>query len=104
VEASQAFYAGVFGWSFSEYQPGFVRAELPGGGTCAIQGRRQLGEHPVHGGEVTFAVDDVEAFATDVAAHGGRVLMGPTPIPGVGVVAFAQDPDGNVVGAIRFAD
>jgi len=103
VETVSDFYAGVFGWEFHEYMPGFVRAELPDGTVCAIQQRRQLGAHPVYGTETTFAVDDVEAFAAAVVVHGGRVLMAPTTIPGVGDLAFAEDPDGNVVGAMRFA-
>jgi uncharacterized protein len=102
VERVRDFYAGVLGVEFSEYMPGFMRAALPDGTVCAIQERRQLGAHAVHGAEATFAVDDVEAFAAAVVAHGGRVVMAPTTIPGVGELVFAEDPDGNVVGAMRF--
>src|SRR4051812_26935644 len=55
LAVTQRFYEGVFGWRFEQYAPGFVRTELSDGRTfCAIQERRQLGAHPVHGMEVTF--------------------------------------------------
>src|SRR4051794_30826447 len=103
VGAAQQFYESVFGWRFADYAPGFVRAELPDGRVCAIQQRRQLGEHPVHGFEVTFAIDDVAALADAVLAAGGRILMAPTTIPGVGELLFAEDPAGNVFGAMRYS-
>jgi uncharacterized protein len=104
VDEARAFYEGVFGWEFAEYAPGFVRAALPDGLVCAIQQRRQLGDHPVYGLECTFAVDDVRAFADTVRAHGGRVLLEPTELPGVGELVFVEDPAGNVLGAMRYTD
>ena len=37
-------------------------------------------------------------------AHGGRVLMEKTVIPGVGELAFLLDPSGIPVGAMRYLD
>jgi predicted enzyme related to lactoylglutathione lyase len=103
LTVTQRFYEGVFGWRFEEYAPGFVRTELSDGRTfCAIQQRRQLGAHPVHGMEVTFAVFDVRAVVAAVREHGGRVLMEPTAIGDVGEVVFVEDPSGNVFGAIAY--
>jgi predicted enzyme related to lactoylglutathione lyase len=103
VDAARAFYEGVFGWEFAEYAPDFLRSERPDGTVCAIQGRRQLGTHPIHGLECTFAIDDVGAFAAAAQAHGGRVVMEPTTIPGVGELVFVEDPSGNVIGAMAYA-
>jgi predicted enzyme related to lactoylglutathione lyase len=102
VAATRAFYEGAFGWSFTAYAPGFLRCELPDGTACAIQERRRLGDHPVYGFECTFAVDDVGTFVAAVEAAGGRIVLGPSTIPGVGELVFAQDPGGNVVGAMRY--
>jgi hypothetical protein len=102
VGQTQKFYESVLGWQFADYAPGFVRAELPDGRVCAIQQRRQLGDHAVFGMEVTFAVDDVAAVATAAEAAGGRVLLGPTTLPGVGELLFVQDTSGNVFGAMRY--
>ena len=64
VGAARAFYEAVFGWSFAEYAPGFLRSERPDGTVCAIQQRRELGGMPMRGLECTFAVEDVHAFAS----------------------------------------
>jgi predicted enzyme related to lactoylglutathione lyase len=57
----------------------------------------------VTGFECTIAVEDVGAVADAVVAHGGRLLMGRTTIPGVGALVFFEDPGGNVVGAMQYA-
>jgi predicted enzyme related to lactoylglutathione lyase len=101
LESTRAFYEGAFGWSFREYTPGFIRAELPEGQVCAIQQRRQLGTNALHGFECTLTVDDVEAFAQRAQEHGGRLVMERSTIPGVGDIVFVEDPSGNVFGAIE---
>ena len=51
------FYEALFGWEFREYAPGFQRAELPGGGIAAVQGRRDLlPDGPTTGLAVTFDI------------------------------------------------
>jgi predicted enzyme related to lactoylglutathione lyase len=104
IPATRAFYEALFGWSFTEYAPGFIRASLPGGGIAALQERRSLlpGGAPTTGLEVTFQCDDTEALAASVETNGGTILMPPTEIPGVGRLTFFRDPGGNVAGAIHF--
>jgi predicted enzyme related to lactoylglutathione lyase len=41
--------------------------------------------------------------AEAVLAHGGRLLMERTTIPGVGDLIFFEDPAGNVAGAMQYA-
>jgi predicted enzyme related to lactoylglutathione lyase len=48
-------------------------------------------------------VPDVDAVAEAVGAHGGRLVMERTTIPGVGDLIFFEDPSGNVAGAMRYA-
>jgi predicted enzyme related to lactoylglutathione lyase len=57
---------------------------------------------PVRGLEGTFAVPDVVAVRRAALRTGGRVLMEPTTIAGVGELVWLADPDGNVVGAMRY--
>jgi predicted enzyme related to lactoylglutathione lyase len=104
IPTTRAFYEALFGWSFTEYAPSFLRAELPGGGIAALQGRRSLlpDGAPTTGLEVTFQCDDADALAAVVEANGGTILMAPTEIAGVGRVTFFRDPGGNVAGAIHF--
>jgi predicted enzyme related to lactoylglutathione lyase len=108
VPATCRFYEAVFGWTTAPWgPPGFhkidVDADAGGLRAAAIQARRELvpGTRTV-GLECTFAVDDVDALAAAVVAHGGTILMEKTTIPGVGDLVWFQDPAGNAVGAMRF--
>jgi uncharacterized protein len=102
-EASLRFYEALFGWRFAPGgHPGFFRMERESGPIVALQQRRELGGVRLTGFEVTVEVDDVGAVAEAVVANGGRVVMEPTTIPGVGELVFFEDPSGNVAGAIRF--
>jgi uncharacterized protein len=104
VERARAFYADVFDWSFDAWgPPGFYRISTGDGIGGALQQRRELVEgRPTIGYECSIAVDDVDAVAAAVVAHGGRILMDRTSIAGVGHLVFFADPEGNVAGAIQY--
>ncbi|MEA2166911.1 MAG: uncharacterized protein QOF76_211 [Solirubrobacteraceae bacterium] len=102
VEVTVAFYERVFGWTFEEAAPGFYRADADGT-VIAVQERRSLDPHvKTTGFECTMGVGDLEAAAEAVVAAGGRILMEPTHVPGVGELIFFADPSGNVAGAMRY--
>src|SRR4051794_19312787 len=103
LPATRAFYEALFGWSFEEYMPGFIRARDVGVDVAAIQGRRALLEVPTNAPEVTVEVDDVDAAVATAVQAGGAVAMEKATIPGVGELAFFTDPSGNLIGAISFA-
>jgi uncharacterized protein len=110
-ERARRFYGGVFGWTFQGYDGGpltdfcLIRdsegRELKPIG--AMQSRRfNTAPQPVYGYECSIAVDDVDAAATAVKAHGGKIVMPKTPIPGVGWLIKFLDSEGNLACAIRF--
>ena len=106
VEATQAFYEAVFGWTFQDYgPPGFVQimdesGQAPMG---AIQQRRQLlAAEPTRGFECTFGVDDVDAVEQRVVAAGGRILMDKFTISNVGHLIAFEDPGGNPALAMQY--
>lgn len=105
IQAAQRFYTALFGWGFTPWgPPGFFQIET---GDPVVQGalqqRRDLVPgQPVRGLEGTFAVPDVQAVGAAAVRTGGRVLMAPTTIAGVGELIWLADPDGNVVGAMRY--
>ena len=106
VGASRTFYEAVLGWRFEAWgPPGFFHIDTgtPARVRGALQQRRELvpGTKTV-GLEATFAVDDVDAVAAAVVAHGGRLLMEKTTITGVGDLVFFADPAGNAIGAMRY--
>lgn len=105
---ARRFYERVFGWTFTPWgPPGFYQIDTGGGVRepigGALQQRRDLVEdRPIFGFECTVAVDDVAHVTRAATANGGRVVMDATVISGVGELVFIEDPECNVVGAMRF--
>ncbi|MBS1709215.1 MAG: VOC family protein [Armatimonadetes bacterium] len=91
--ATQAFYAGLFDWKMD---PGPTGAMIDTGEGIGGQ-INSLGHEPHQ--YVTFyvAVDDVAASIAKVQELGGKLIVGPVPIP-IGTFAWIADPGGNVIG------
>ena len=93
MAAAQVFYAAAFGWSFTNYGPGYA-------GIKALDGDEEIGgfalvEHVVVGGPlVVLYSDDLEASLDKVQAAGGSVLKPIFEFPGGRRFEFA-DPSGN---------
>ena len=103
VEVTKDFYRSVFDWTFRDIGvPGFVQVLDGENAMGAIQERRALVENPTLGFECTFGVSNVEETQHRVEAAGGRVLMGPETIPGVGQLLAFEDPGGNPVLAMQY--
>ena len=91
---STAFWNGLFGWDFHEYEgSGYHLTDTPQPGG-ALQ-TRQEGQTGI---TVYFDTDDVEATAEKVTSLGGSLLMPKSPVPGVGYFAICQDTEGNTFG------
>lgn len=101
-ERARRFYEQTFGWSFQPWgPPGFYRDDRSPV-IAAIQQRRALVDTPAQGFECTVAVDDIGAVVERATAAGGKVVMEPTVIDGVGELVWLQDTEGHVVGAMRY--
>ena len=105
VERARRFYEKVFGWKFSAWgPPDFYQIEAKGSPVMgALQGRRELvrGQRTV-GFECTIAVPSIEDAERAVLANGGKIALARSVIVGVGTLAFFQDPEGNVFGAMQY--
>lgn len=99
--AARSFYGELFGWSFDEmpmdegkiyamFQP---KAGGPGGGIMA----KPCPDAPT-AWMPYVAVDDLPVAVGKVEELGGKVHMGPTPVPGHGEFAVVADPSGGVLG------
>jgi predicted enzyme related to lactoylglutathione lyase len=105
IAAARRFYGAVFDWGFTPWgPPGFFQIDT---GDAHVQGalqqRRELVDGvPMRGLEGTFGVEDVATVTRAALAAGGRVLMAPTTIAGVGELTWIADPDGNAIGAMRY--
>lgn len=93
----QAFYAALFDWQIDPSNPmgyGIVQT----GGEGGING----GIMDATDGEtyLTFyvQVSDLQSYLDRAESLGGRVVLPPTPIPGVGAIAAFRDPEENLIG------
>jgi uncharacterized protein len=111
LDRARKFYGGVFGWKFQ----GFGGAPLadfcriadsagnPLGPAGALQSRKyNPAPQPVIGFECSIAVDDVDAVARAVEAHGGKIVLPKAAIGGVGWVVKFLDTEGNLACAVEY--
>jgi len=102
---SKAFYGVVFNWEFHSIGSGSGRYTL-----IENKGRNVGGMHfrPQAKGGATgsrwlslLSVDDPAEAARYVEAHGGKVVVPPTPFEGRGTHALFRDSDGAVFGVLK---
>jgi predicted enzyme related to lactoylglutathione lyase len=94
IAKSKAFYGAVFGWSFTDYGPGyssFVDGKLGGGFTT--DGTPRPG-----GPLLVFYVTDLETTLAKVKSAGGTIVKPIFAFPGGRRFQFT-DPDGYEVSA-----
>lgn len=102
-EASSAFYSRVFDWQIQKWEGPMeywlIRTGEPG--TMGIDGAFYR-PGPEYSGIVnTVGVADVDETLARVQANGGTVIYPKGPVPGVGWLAYARDPQGNVFGLLQ---
>jgi hypothetical protein len=105
VQRAKAFYEKVFGWTFIPWgPPDFYQIKNAGAGLMgALQERRDLqAGRRTNAFESSFSVDDIQTTLTSVEAHGGKILMQPFRIEGIGDVGYFEDSEGNVCGVAQY--
>jgi predicted enzyme related to lactoylglutathione lyase len=103
----QSYYSELFGWEIRSNPPmnyGLVaREENLNADGIGIGGG--VGQAPEgYDGHLTFYVEvpDVEAALAKAESLGGKRLMGPDEVPGMGLIlGHFSDPDGHLVGVIQ---
>jgi predicted enzyme related to lactoylglutathione lyase len=110
LSRTRRFYERVFGWRFEAWGPPDFYLIHTGpandpGVAGALQKRRELvpGQRTI-GFECTIGVASADAAAKAAEANGGTVIMAKTVLPTVGELVWLQDPDGNVVGAMKYEE
>lgn len=101
VDASVAFYGGLFGWEYARAEP----PEKTGGyGMFSLRGKLVAGVGPLQNPaqpavwSTYVAVGDADATAAKATDAGGQVAMGPMDVMDAGRMAFLIDPAGAFVG------
>jgi uncharacterized protein len=104
-EAVRPFYENVFDWQFKKFEGGPMEYWLVTTGTEKEPGinggmtRPRKGQSP--GTLNTIAVASLEGTMKKIGECGGSICVPKMGIPGVGWLAYAQDPAGNVFGIIE---
>jgi uncharacterized protein len=106
VKRARRFYEAVMGWTSEPWgPPDFFQIHNAGEGLLgALQQRRELGGRTMSGLEITIGVSDLTATMAAIEAYGGRLLMQPFRIEGVGGLVYFEDSEGNVLGAMQYED
>src|ERR1044071_328808 len=104
-EAVQPFYQDVFGWKFKKFEGGPIEYWLVTTGEEKDPGING-GLNPTRGGPSpgtinTIAVPSLDYTITTIEERGGSICVPKMAIPGVGWLAYAQDPAGNVFGIME---
>lgn len=100
VEATAAFYAKLFGWSYDVSGPefGHYHMALRDGRAVAGLGQMPEGSETPSMWTVYVKADDADAMAERAGRLGGATLAGPMEVPGQGRLAVVQDPGGSIFG------
>jgi uncharacterized protein len=97
---SRRFYSGLFGWTYLIDSPGDRGPEMTAwSGDRPVAGLAMV---PVRAGQSAWtlyvATSNVVHSAQMLRARGGRVLTGPSRVPGRGTMVIGVDPTGAVIG------
>jgi len=96
-DAALAFYARHFGWTKGEAMPMgemglYQMLEQEGRAFGAVMGSFSEAQQPSWG--FYFGVDDIDAATARTTEGGGRLLHGPSEIPGGHFIIQGEDPQG----------
>ncbi len=108
-----AFYQSLFGWKIQQWGTTeywvIETAEADSAGQAgAVNGGilRRRGPPAAEGAPVNCFVCTLEVASTDdtlakAISLGGSVAVPKAPVPGIGWLAYAKDPDGNIFGMLQ---
>jgi predicted enzyme related to lactoylglutathione lyase len=102
IDASAAFYGGLFGWAFESAGP---VEETGGYGMFTLRGKNVAGIGPQMNADqppywtMYVSVPDIDATAARVDAHGGTILVEPMEVMTAGKMAVFLDSVGAPVSA-----
>jgi uncharacterized protein len=104
-----AFYERVFDWKIAKWQgPTDYWLVSTRSSNIGIDGAivPRRGPRPETGAATnafvcTIAVGNLTDTMAEITSAKGSIVVDPVEIPGVGTVAYATDPDGNIFGVLQ---
>jgi predicted enzyme related to lactoylglutathione lyase len=103
IEKAIKFYENVFDWKFEKWEGPMDYWLIMTGDEAeqGIDGGLGAAEEDFPTIVNTVGVDDVDDVVKKVKANGGKVLRPKHAVPGVGWLAYIQDAEGIVTGAMQ---
>jgi predicted enzyme related to lactoylglutathione lyase len=115
MDKVQKFYQDVFGWNIQDMGPQMGNYRLINTGTDTagsqwngINGgmNPRQGDSPQAGTAVnafvcTISVESIDETLAKIEKAGGTVATDKMDVPGVGILAYRKDPDGNIFGVLQ---
>jgi hypothetical protein len=96
------FYEKVFAWKFNKWEGGKFTYWLIETGSKEEPGIDGGLSKKGDGNAVnTIGVKDIDATIKEIQENNGKILVPKMPIPGVGWLAYFQDPQGNSFGIMQ---
>ena len=101
-ENTQKFFSELFNW---QIEPAGPAKMISTGSGAGITGHiTELGHEPHNYVTVYVQVDDIQAYLNKAEGLGGKTVIPPTEVPGMGQFAWFSDLDGNTVGLWKPAE
>lgn len=111
----QKFYQTVFGWDIEDLGPqmGNYRTVTTGknepdsqwgginGGITPRRGDGPKGGEPVNAFVCTIEVENIDETLNKIEKSGGTLATDKMDVPGVGILAYRKDPEGNIFGILQ---
>src|SRR4051812_36327447 len=111
----QKFYQDVFGWDIQDMGPqmGNYRMVVTGkddagsrwsginGGITPRMGDAPKGGEPVNAFVCTITVENLDETLAKIEKAGGTFATHAMTVPGVGMLAYRKDPEGNLFGVLQ---
>jgi hypothetical protein len=109
-ERARKFYGDLFGWEFAQFggpmDYWIIRTGSEGqpgidGGLVRRVGAPPVDGQPVNAYVCTVDVDQLDEAVEKALAIGAALAVPKMPIPGIGWLAYAKDPEGNIFGMMQ---
>lgn len=109
LDRAERFYTEVFGWRIDHWENAPIDYRLittgpdnePGINGALTERRGVIDGEAVIAYVNTIQVEDLAETGRRIEAAGGERVVQPAEIPGIGIVAYFKDTEGNVFGALQ---
>ena len=115
LDKAQKFYGDVFGWKITDLGPQMGNYRMvdtgedgpddkwPGinGGITPRMGEPAKIGAPVNAFVCTISVDNVDHYIEKIKNAGGTIALEKMEVPGVGWLAYCNDPEENIFGILQ---